>query len=663
MYRQLIAILLVLFAGFAHATVTLCPVVSGGLHLNCSTPRSTGIAPLLVNFDCTTTTDTNPLGGAGTVTQDIQYLWNFSDPGVTGKGNWLYGSGSAYQSKNLGTGIVQAHLYDVADGAGNMSTVAVVTANDGTNTASCGVAITAYDPIGANGFTAANTTCYSSSGTFTGCPTGANHVTVGTIAAVNGNLTNKRLLYRCGETFTGDSEAPSGSGWTIGAFPPLGQSGSCAETKTNRPVFSDTIGGSTYTINTASVLTNIRITDIDFEGNVGGAIQQFTYVLSIPTPSSQMTLNNINTNGHASTVLIGQANQTGIINGSYVERLGGGNIAMFLNSEANNCVNFSSAYNCGGTPNFININYLALIGNKVTGTGGTGGNIEGVRIGTCRYCTITNNYLDDAISLASNLKYGSANTVGSCGNWLGQATQYAELSDNNFGTVAQGMEVAPQNPGVDERHLDIIMERNISLTATGSGGNRGSFTSGQNITVRNNIMVMATSGSNYVQLGYQPGARAACTLTGTCNNSGSATNCAQTGTESVPGFLPTGQEYYNNTCYAPTGHPLDTCVANDTTGGWTPAQNSIIQNNMMYVATGSGYSTTTNTGTGNTVTNNTANASNTSSPGFKNGSGGFNLMTDFKPTANYSGGTSVPNQTDALGVNWLPTWDLGAVHH
>jgi len=44
------------------------------------------------------------------------------------------------------------------------------------------------------------------------------------------------------------------------------------------------------------------------------------------------------------------------------------------------------------------------------------------------------------------------------------------------------------------------------------------------------------------------------------------------------------------------------------------------------------------------------------------GSGHFDLISDFKPTANYLGGTSVPVWYDALGVLWSSTWYLGAVH-
>ena len=67
-----------------------------------------------------------------------------------------------------------------------------------------------------------------------------------------------------------------------------------------------------------------------------------------------------------------------------------------------------------------------------------------------------------------------------------------------------------------------------------------------------------------------------------------------------------------------------------------------------------------NNGSGNTVSNNTA--STNSNPAFTNGSGTFSLISDFKPTANYTGGTSVPVGFDALGLLWSTVWDLGAVH-
>ncbi len=91
-----------------------------------------------------------------------------------------------------------------------------------------------------------------------------------------------------------------------------------------------------------------------------------------------------------------------------------------------------------------------------------------------------------------------------------------------------------------------------------------------------------------------------------------------------------------------------------------PAINSFAKNNLFYTPA-SGHSTIVNTGTGNTVSNNTATPSN--NPAFTDGSGSFSLISDFKPTANYTGGTAVPVWYDALGLLWPSTWDLGAVHH
>ncbi len=84
------------------------------------------------------------------------------------------------------------------------------------------------------------------------------------------------------------------------------------------------------------------------------------------------------------------------------------------------------------------------------------------------------------------------------------------------------------------------------------------------------------------------------------------------------------------------------------------------RNNLFYVPSRATGPTVDNTGSGNTVSNNTVTVTN--NPGFTNGSGNFSLITDFKPTANYTGGMDVPVSFDALGAAWSPTWDLGAVH-
>jgi hypothetical protein len=128
-------------------------------------------------------------------------------------------------------------------------------------------------------------------------------------------------------------------------------------------------------------------------------------------------------------------------------------------------------------------------------------------------------------------------------------------------------------------------------------------------------------------------------------------------------------EAYNNTCYAPNTIANQQCIGFDTSGATaTATANSFASNNMFYVPTTATGPAVHNTGSGNTVSNNTVTVTN--NPGFTDGSGSFIVISDFKPTANFTisctpfpSCTKVPVQTDALSVTWPPTWDLGAVHH
>lgn len=73
-----------------------------------------------------------------------------------------------------------------------------------------------------------------------------------------------------------------------------------------------------------------------------------------------------------------------------------------------------------------------------------------------------------------------------------------------------------------------------------------------------------------------------------------------------------------------------------------------------------GGTTVTNSGSGNAISSNTSAVSN--DPGFSNDSGSFKFITDYTPTAFYSGGTGAPVFFDALGAPWSPSWNLGALH-
>ena len=171
----------------------------------------------------------------------------------------------------------------------------------------------------------------------------------------------------------------------------------------------------------------------------------------------------------------------------------------------------------------------------------------------------------------------------------------------------------------DERLRNIVVERNI-FAGSSTGGGRQILVSAMNETLRDNV------------------------FNGTIAGGGTGAQIAQRGIEPQPQYA----EFYNNTCYGG-----GSCAAFSGANFAAPGINSVAKNNMFYNS-----GAISNSGSGNTVSNNTVTAS--SNPGFMNGSGSFKVISDFKPTANYSGGTSVPVMYDALGTPWS-TWDLGAI--
>lgn len=621
-----------------------CPVTAGTLTLRVAPTRSNGISPLLVFYDATATTDSTVSPGMVPF-QDVTFTWNFGDGGTSGTSTWAYGANPGVNSRNAATGGIAAHLY-VTQG-NDTAYVATVTATDGSNTASCTVPVTAFDP--ANGFPGAATTCLFNATVGTGCPSGATQTTASTTAAINTSISNKRLLYKCGDSFSGDNVNVQGTKWSIGAY------GACVGTTAGRPQFTD--GSSANPI--LGVSPNAidgRIADIDFEGSGGGAataVYSFLNVLSGTVDVSQLTVYNVNSTGNKANFFIGQGNQVGFI-ASTAAATGGSGISTFTNGNQNNCANASTAYQCGQGAGavYININYHAYLGNSLAGVGGPGGNNETLRFGACRFCVVENNFLNSPIAAAASLKVTSANTYNTLNGWMGQYTEYFEISDNLIGTITASaptggspFEVAPENPTVDERIRYVVMERNVISAATASTNTRLGMFTGQNMTFRDNACYFVTAGGFFAQ---------------TCNqfgNRGTGTNGGLT--PGAGSFLAMNLEGYNNTCYATTSHAGQNCLENDTVGGFSPATSSVFQNNLLYVSSGS-FSTIVDTG-GNTVSNNTVTTTN--NPGFTNASGTFLLMSDWKPTANFSGAISVPVIYDGLNILWGPTPDLGAVKH
>ena len=85
-----------------------------------------------------------------------------------------------------------------------------------------------------------------------------------------------------------------------------------------------------------------------------------------------------------------------------------------------------------------------------------------------------------------------------------------------------------------------------------------------------------------------------------------------------------------------------------------------MQNNLYYSAGGGQATVVDNKGSGNTISNNSTNTA--ANPALVNASGTFSVISDFQPTANYTGGMAVPVLLDALNDAWPAIGDIGAVH-
>jgi hypothetical protein len=632
--------------GPTHLTInpagSTCPVTSGPLTLRASSPRATGISQLLVFFDATATTDT-AITGNMTPFQDVTYTWNFGDNGASGTSTWTNGSHPGANSRNTATGAIAAHLY-ITQGSDTPYT-ATVTATDGTNTASCTVTVTAFDPAGAHGFGGNKTVCQSASGTPVagsgGCPAGAtvsNSASEGT--TINASMNGKRVLFKCGDTFSGGASL-GGTKFSIGAY------GGCQGTKTNRPIMHGA-----FTIGTGTT-TDGRVADLDFESTGSYALTSgFPGTSNLNGP---MTLYNLNSNGNNTSYYWAQGHQWGIIDSAMSGM--GTQIGMYVNYAQNNCINASQSFNCGGTPSYVDVSYQAVLGNSLDGAGattGTGAGIETWRISACRLCVLSNNTSKNANDVGATLKLHGGNTFNTQAQWIGQYTEMIEMSDNLFTGTSGGQltEICPQNGVTDERIRNVVVERNYFRGGNATGG-RQLLVSAQNWTARDNVFNGSSFGGSAIQVakrGVEWGSNTTGTSVTTCPAAGPASACTGSSGASTSTSNPMFGEIYNNTCFGG-----GSCVAFDGSNFTAPGNSSIAKNNMIYTA-----GAISNSGTGNTIANNSTSTS--ANPGFTNASGSFSNIADFKPTANFSGGVTVPVFYDAIGLPWNP-WDLGALHH
>ena len=287
---------------------------------------------------------------------------------------------------------------------------------------------------------------------------------------------------------------------------------------------------------------------------------------------------------------------------------------------------------------FNNINYQAIIGSHFDGgTAYYNSNAETVRISGCAYCYIADSDFLNAGPSYAQLKLHQANPYASTATWVGQYTQYVEISDNYFAgsSGANAVELAPENSNDDERLRYIVLERNMWWQSAATEGRQLEI-SGVNITARDNVFYLSSQAAYGIQV-------------------------CQRGVEPAPQNV----ESYNNSFYAASGSYSVTAidVESSTCGGGTDPSNSHFENNLGYFPgnqAGTVPMVINGRGSGNVISNNSSNT--LSNPSWTNASGAMKKISDWTPTASYSGGTSVPVFYDALGTAWA-TWDLGAVYH
>lgn len=590
--------------------------------------RFTGVAPLAVFFDATGTTataTTRPF-------HDLEYQWGFGDVAGSPVSGTTWGNGSrpGISSRNTATGPVAAHVFETPGTyIVNLSVV------DGKNTVSnsC-VQIAVQNPNVV--FAGTNTICFSTSGTFTGCPSGATQVTTSNFVTALSiyQATGKRLLFRRGETFTAASAAAitaSGPGivgaYDSGAFPKI-------QNASNTAIL-------TLSSKTTPNMNDWRIMDLELDGSLS-ATPNRVYGVQAQGGANQITLLRLNIHDVYGHIAFGDD----ILN---VWNSGGSPVKLYDQITIADSTLLHGIGGQGSVAGYIAATQLAWLGNSIDDTI----NIEhGLRIVYTNRGVISNSLFSRAAGTDSGYGGKTVLTIrapdfgGSSTIPAGNYTEKVVISDNKFvphstqnGTVGQG----PLGTAYDGRLRDLIWERNWwTPPADGPSSVQVDFAlTGSDTTIRNNIV--AKSGN-------------------TTDNRVFSLEMTNTS----PGYpLLNNVSFYNNTVYSSdTGRNFDMVLILSKTG--TPT-NVTAKNNLAYAPGDLGPSMLI--GSFAASSNNS-----TDSPAggqLKNTS--LNLATtppvspaDYKPvTGSYAIGTgaSVPVWSDFFGNVRTASYDMGAVNH
>ena len=168
----------------------------------------------------------------------------------------------------------------------------------------------------------------------------------------------KRVLFKCGDTFSGDKATLTATTASIGAY------GGCQGTQTSQPIFNDTSSGA-YQLDIHA--PRQEICELPTSISTATAAARVRYSGDVRRPSFdipfQITLWNLQSTGSAAGYYWAQGAQWGLIGSTQLNSRG--NIAVFVNSNESNPTQWKGTY--------PNLDYQAAMGNFVNGVGAAGG--------------------------------------------------------------------------------------------------------------------------------------------------------------------------------------------------------------------------------------------------------------------------------------------------
>lgn len=587
------------------AQSTVATGVAAQLALKVS--RVSGVAPLAIHFDASSTTSTS----TSLPFHELEYRWSF---GESGSGTWNYGAKAGSASRNAASGPIAAHVFE---SAGTYPITVSVTNGVSTVSYSCNITVLDADAE----FTGNKTVCVSGVGNFSGCPVGAFQVAnSNATTAVFNNLGvgNKRILFHRGETFAVSSVIQ------INKYGPgiLGSYGSGA-----KPILSLSSGASGIQMSSSATpgMADWRIMDLQFEGNYsnnaavyGGGSMSDLLVIRNDIRNSKWGLSFSDDSLHL------------LNNSSYTHPIWS---KIFI---VDNTINDLVGINNGSNGMYIALERSAVMGNYVNPNNK---GEHGIRASYESYTVFSHNEITGIpsgrafLTLRSPDQGKSTFPTSIYGSHVYSEKNY--VSDNKaYGGYTTGMSgVGPINSSSTGRSRDFIWERNLF---EGSSTTTTMLTlSGSQITARNNLFNM--------------------------KNAGVAINTSRM--TATP--HPTDLWVYNNSVYANnTGYSYIFFVS----GGDMTGSTFTFKNNLFYgpsISTygeligqsGDVYASIVKSG-------NTLDANYATNPNFT--STPPTTTAHFKPLSGsyaINSGVDVPVWSDFFGMAFSGAHDIGAVRH